>query len=176
MEETMLVHPTLTQLTELGLTGMATAFKELRDQPEAQTLEHPDWLGLLLDREVAERKDRRLKARLRAAKLRFAQACVEDVDFTAARGLDRRLFQELVTGQWLKSHQNLIITGACGTGKTWLACALGHNAARADLTVLYHRLPRLFAELALARGDGRYPRLFRGLCRAQLLILDDWDP
>jgi DNA replication protein DnaC len=172
----MLAHPTATQLTELGLTGMAKAFKELYDHPEAQALEHADWLGLLLDREVAERQDRRLKARLRAAKLRFAQACVEDVDFAAARGLDRRLFQELATGQWLKNHQNLIITGACGTGKTWLACALGHNAARAEFTVLYHRLPRLFADLALARGDGRYPRLFRSLCRTQLLILDDWGP
>jgi DNA replication protein DnaC len=176
METTMLVHPTLTQLTELGLTGMAKAFKELRDQPETQTLEHADWLGLLLDREAAERKDRRLKTRLRAARLRFVQACVEDVDFTAARGLDRRLVQELATGRWLKSHQNLIITGACGTGKTWLACALGHNAARAEATVLYQRLPRLFADLALARGDGRYPRLFRSLCWAHLLILDDWGP
>jgi DNA replication protein DnaC len=172
----MLAHPTATQLTELGLTGMAKAFKELCDHPEAQALEHADWLGLLLDREVAERQDRRLKTRLRAAKLRFAQACVEDVDFAAARGLDRRLFQELATSQWLKSHQNLIITGACGTGKTWLACALGHNAARAEFTVLYQRLPRLFADLALARADGRYPRLFRSLCRTHLLILDDWGP
>ncbi|HEX6013078.1 MAG TPA: ATP-binding protein, partial [Geminicoccaceae bacterium] len=78
---------------------------------------------------------------------RQGQACVEDVDFAAARGLDRRLFKELATGQWLKSHQNLIITGACGTGKTWLACALGHTAARTEFTVLYQRLPRLFADL-----------------------------
>jgi DNA replication protein DnaC len=167
----MLTHPTLSQLDQLGLAGMAKAFEELQDNPEAKALDHAEWLGLLLDREVIQRKDRRLKTRLRAARLRFAQACVEDLDLTTARGLDRRLVAELSACNWIREHHNLILTGPCGTGKTWLACAFGQQAARSELTVLYHRIPRLFADLALAHGDGRYPRLFRGLCRTDLLIL-----
>ena len=172
----MLLHPTLSQLDQLGLAGMAKAFKELTDNPEAKTLDHAEWLGLLLDREATERQDRRLKSRLRNAKLRYSQACVEDIDFTKDRGLDRRLITDLAAGHWLREHQSLLLVGACGCGKTWLSCALGQKAARLELSVLYHRLPKLFADLALARDDGRYPRLFRSLCRAQLLILDDWGP
>ena len=172
----MLTHPTLSQLDQLGLAGMAKAFEELQDNPEVNALDHAEWLGLLLDREVTQRKDRKLKSRLRAAKLRFAQACVEDLDLKATRGLDRRLMAELSACNWIREHHNLILTGPCGTGKTWLACALGQQAARSELCVLYHRIPRLFADLALAHGDGRHPRLFRALCRADLLILDDWGP
>lgn len=172
----MLTHPTLSQLDQLGLAGMAKAFEELQDNPEVKALDHAEWLGLLLDREVTQRKDRKLKSRLRAAKLRFAQACVEDLDLKATRGLDRRLMAELSACNWIREHDNLILTGPCGTGKTWLACALGQQAARSELCVLYHRIPRLFADLALAHGDGRHPRLFRALCRADLLILDDWGP
>jgi DNA replication protein DnaC len=172
----MLTHPTLSQLDQLGLAGMAKAFEELQDNPEVKALDHAEWLGLLLDREVTQRNDRKLKSRLRAAKLRFTQACVEDLDLTAKRGLDRRLMAELSACNWIREHHNLILTGPCGTGKTWLACALGQQAARSELTVLYHRIPRLFADLALAQGDGRYPRLFRALCRVDLLILDDWGP
>jgi DNA replication protein DnaC len=172
----MLNHPTLTQLDALGFAGMATAFKELASNPDARALDHAEWLGLLLDREVTVRKDKRLKSRLRAAKLRFGQACVEDIDLSPTRGLDKRLFHELAGGNWIGEHQNLLITGACGTGKTWLACALAHKAARSDRNVLYHRIPRLFAELALAHGDGRFPRLFRSLCKADLLVLDDLGP
>ena len=114
----MLNHPTLTQLDALGFAGMATAFKELASNPDAKALDHAEWLGLLLDREVTVRKDKRLKSRLRAAKLRFGQACVEDIDLAPARGLDKRLFHELAGGNWIAEHQNLLITGACGTGKT----------------------------------------------------------
>jgi DNA replication protein DnaC len=172
----MLLHPTLSQLDQLGLAGMAKAFRELAENPEAKTLDHAEWLGLLLDREATERQDRRLKSRLRNAKLRYGQACVENIDFNKERGLDRRLIADLVDGHWLREHHNLLLVGACGCGKTWLSYALGQKAARLEVSVLYHRLPKLFADLALARGDGRYPRLFRSLCRAQLLILDDWGP
>ena len=172
----MLLHPTLDQLEKLNLCGMAKAFRDLAGNPEAKALDHAEWLGLLLDREATERQDRRLKTRLRAAKLRYPQACVEDIDFTKKRGLDRRLITDLVAGHWLREHHNLLLVGACGCGKTWLSCALGQNAARLEFSVLYYRLPRLFADLALTHGDGRYPRLFRSLCRANLLILDDWGP
>jgi len=172
----MLHHPTLDQLRELRLAGMAAAFTEMRDNPQADQLGHPEWLALLLDRETAERQSRRLQYRLRNAKLRHSQASIEDVDYRAPRRLDRSLFQQLATGNWIAEKHNLIIVGPCGIGKSWLACALGQMACRQDRSVLYKRVPRLFTELEMGRGDGRYPRLFRALTRAELLILDDWGP
>lgn len=169
----MLTHPTLDRLHELGLAGMAKAFAEIEASDEAASLTHPEWLALLLDREVSHRRDRRLMARLRYARLRH-QASVEDVDYRAARGLDRALFQKLVDGQWIDAHENLILCGPTGVGKSWLASALGHKACRDNRSVLYQRIPKLFADLALARGDGRYARLLRALGGVQLLILDDW--
>jgi len=114
--------------------------------------------------------------RLRAAKLRHVGAAIEDVNYRAPRQLDRDLFRQLAQGDWIEKRQNLILTGPCGVGKTWLACALGQKACSDGKTVLYHRLPRLFADLELAQGDGSFPRLFRQLVRTDLLILDDWGP
>ena len=111
--------------------------------------------------------------RLKAASLRQS-AIVEDIDHKAPRGLDRALFQKLIAGEWIARHQNLLVIGPTGVGKSWIACALGHKACRDDRSVLYHRVPRLFDALALARGDGRYARLVKNLARADLLILDDW--
>jgi len=172
----MLHHPTLDQLKELRLHGMAEAFTEMQGKTQADELGHAEWLALLLDREAAERSHRRLQYRLRNARLRHSQASIEDVDYRTPRRLDRALFQQLATGKWIAEKRNLIIVGPCGVGKSWLACALGQMACRQDRSVLYKRLPRLFAELQLGRGDGRYPRLFRALTRADLLILDDWGP
>jgi DNA replication protein DnaC len=169
----MLNHPTLDQLHQLGLLGMAKAFAESQVAGETGALTHAEWLGLLLDREVTHRYDRKLTRRLRYARLR-QQATVEDVDYRAARGLDRALFQKLIAGGWIEAHDNLVITGPTGVGKSWLACALGHKACRDNRSVLYQRVPKLFADLALARGDGRYARLFRALGGVQVLILDDW--
>jgi DNA replication protein DnaC len=169
----LLNHPTLDQLHALGLYGMAKAFAEIDPRIQADGLGHREWLGLLLDREASWRQDKRLSARLRYAKLR-QQACVEDVDYRSQRGLDRALFQKLVEGRWIDAHDNLAITGSTGVGKSWLASALGHKACRDNRSVLYHRVPRLFADLALARGDGRHPRILRSLGRTDLLILDDW--
>ena len=169
----MLTHPTLDQLGQLGLTGMAQAFAELEASGEATDLSHTDWLGLLLDRELTHRRDKRLAARLRYARLR-QQASVEDVDYRASRGLDRALFQKLAKGDWIELHDNLILCGPTGVGKSWLACALAHKACRDNRSVLYQRVPKLFAELALARGDGRYARILRSITSVQLLILDDW--
>src|SRR6476660_7581276 len=128
---------------------------------------------LLIDRELAYRHDRKLTARLRYARLR-QHALVEDVDYRAARGLDRALFQKLVIGDWIDAHDSLIISGPTGVGKSWLACALGQKACRDNRSVLYQRVPKLFADLALGRGDGRYPRLVRAITGVKLLILDDW--
>src|SRR5271154_5331099 len=172
-ENAVLTHPMLDQLGQLGLSGMAQAFAELEASDEAAALTHVDWLSLLLDRELTHRRDKRLAARLRYARLR-QPATVEDVDYRAPRGLDRALFQKLTNGQWIDAHDNLILCGPTGVGKSWLACALGHKACRDNRSVLYQRVPKLFADLALARGDGRHARIMRSLNGAQLLILDDW--
>src|SRR3954463_10714772 len=169
----VLTHPMLDQLAQLGLTGMAQAFAELEASGEGATLTHADWLGLLVDREITHRRDKRLAARLRYARLRH-NAVVEDIDYRTPRGLDRTLFHKLAAGEWIEAHDNLILCGPTGVGKSWLACALGHKACRDNRSVLYQRVPKLFADLALARGDGRYPRLMRALGGVKLLILDDW--
>jgi DNA replication protein DnaC len=169
----VLTHPTLDQMHQLGLAGMARAFTELEANPTSAELSHAEWLGLLLDREATERYERRSRNRLRYARLRH-QAAVEDVDYRAARGLDRALFQAMIAGRWIDEAQNLIVEGPAGVGKSWLACALGQKACRDNRSVLYQRVPRMFSDLALARGDGRYPRLMRALGGVKLLILDDW--
>ena len=153
----MHTHPTLDLLHQLGLTGMAKGFADIEASAEATALTHPEWLALLHDRELSYRRDKRLLARLRYARLRH-QASVEDVDYRAARGLDRALFQKLADGDWVEAHENLILCGPTGVGKSWLASALGHKACRDNRSVLYQRTPKLFADLALARGDGRYAR------------------
>jgi DNA replication protein DnaC len=172
----MLTHPTLDQLKTLKLDGMAEAFAELEARDGAAGLTHAEWLGLLTDRETANRETKRFESRMRTARLLHVGASPEDVDYRARRGLDKALFQELLTGKWITDKRNLIITGPCGVGKTWLACALTQAACRTGVTALYKRLPRLFDELELAHGDGRFPRLFRSLTKTQLLILDDWGP
>ncbi|MER8596267.1 ATP-binding protein, partial [Mesorhizobium sp. M1182] len=139
----MLTHPTLDQMQALGLGGMAAAYRDLADQSNADDLSRDEWLGLMLDREAARRADKRVTNHLAVARLRFADACIENIDFAAHRGLDRRNTLSLAHGAWLKAHENLIITGQTGTGKTWLACAFARQAARLDHSVLYLRMPRL---------------------------------
>jgi len=171
----MLAHPTLDQLHALGLFGLAKGFRELEHNPEARSLEHAEWLGLLLEYETTLRRQKQFEARARLARLRHS-ATVEDVDYRSPRGLDRALFLKLSTCNFIAERRNLIITGASGLGKSWLACALGHKACRENLSVLHLRVPRLIADLAVARGDPSYARLLRSLARARLLILDDWGP
>jgi DNA replication protein DnaC len=172
----MLTHPTLDQLKTLKLDGMADAFSEMDGQDGTAALSHAKWLGLLIDRESASRETKRFESRMRSARLRHVGASPEDVDYKSRRGLDKALFQSLLTGKWIRDKRNLMITGPCGVGKTWLACALAQAACREGTTVLYKRTPRLFDELELAHGDGRFPRVFKALTKTQLLILDDWGP
>ena len=171
----MLQHPTIDRLHELGLTGMANSLRDLATNPESRALDHIEWLGILLEHEMTLRQQKRFEARARTAKLRHL-ASVEDVDYRAVRGLDRTLFLKLASCDWVREHHHCLLTGPCGVGKSWLACALGYKACRDNLSVLYQRVPRLFAALALARGDGRYAKLMRQLGRVDLLILDDWGP
>jgi DNA replication protein DnaC len=172
----MLTHPTLDQLRALKLDGMADAFLELEQQDGARDLTHAEWLALMLDREIANRTTKRTQIRLRAARLRYSQASVEDVNYRAQRQLDKALFQQLATCRWIAEKRNLLVGGKCGLGKTWLACALAQRACREGYRAYYARMPRLFAQLELAHGDGRFARLFRMLTRVDLLILDDLGP
>src|ERR1700730_11127112 len=111
----------------------------------------------------------------KCARMRF-HARVEEVNYRAVRGLDRALFLKLSSNEWIRKHRNCLITGKTGVGKTWLACALGDKACREDFSVMYYRMPRLFAALALVHGDGRYAKLLRALSRIDLLVFDDWGP
>ena len=155
---------------------MAEAFAEMQTQDGSADMTHAEWLGLLIDREATSRDTKRFESRMRTARLRHVGAAPEDVDYKTRRGLDKALFQNLLTGKWIRDKRNLMITGPCGVGKTWLACALAQAACREGVTVLYKRRTRLFDELELAHGDGRFPRVFKGLTKTQLLILDDWGP
>lgn len=122
---------------------------------------------------MANRENKRLASRLHRAKLR-QPACLEDVDFRHPRGLDRSLVMALAGCQWIREHLGVLIVGATGTGKSYLACALAHRACLEGYSALYLRVPRLFGELATARGDGRYGKLLRSLAKVDLLVLDDW--
>ncbi len=171
----MLIHPTVERLRLLGLTAMADTLTELQNNPQAAEMPHADWLGLLIDREATFRDNRRLSRRLTAAKLRQA-ATIETVEYRTSRGLDRSLFQTLATSQWVRDCNHLAIVGPTGTGKSWLACALGNKACRDGFSVLYKRASRFFADLAQARGEGRLSRLMTALERTNLIVLDDWGP
>jgi DNA replication protein DnaC len=169
----MLSHQTIELLHDLRLPAMAEALEEQRRTPDAVSLDFEDRLSLLLAREKSSREHRRLTRLLQLARLRHS-AVLEDVNFRAKRGLDKSQFLRLATGEWIRQHEVLLITGPTGTGKSWLACALGHSACRQGLCVRYVRLPRLLQDLSIARSDGSYGRLLTQLGKADLLILDDW--
>jgi DNA replication protein DnaC len=169
----MLNHPTLEKLRALRLSGMAQAFMEQLALPEISALSFEERMGLLVDREFTVRDNRRLTNRLRQAQLR-QQAVIEDIDYVTARGLDKALLSRLSTGQWIGEHLNVLITGPTGIGKSWLACALAQKACRQGYSARYARLPRLVQELALAKGDGRYPKLLAEFAKTDLVVLDDW--
>ena len=169
----MLTNPTIEKLQELRFAGMQSAYREQLEGSDYQDLTFDERFGFIVDREHTERHNRRLHTRLRNAKLRLS-ATLEDIDYRAKRGLDKGLMLSLATCDWMRQRHNVIITGPTGSGKTYLACALGHKACREGFTVQYHRTPRLFRELAIAKGDGRYPKLLAALAKTDLLILDDW--
>jgi DNA replication protein DnaC len=152
---------------------MYQALKEQINMPDSNDLSFEERLGLLVDREMTDRSDRRLKTRLRQAKFRV-NAQIEDVDYRYARGLDKSLMFTLASCQWVKDRRNILITGPTGIGKTWIACALGEKACRQGYSVLYLRLPRLLQEIPLAKADGRYPKFMAALAKAELIVLDDW--
>jgi len=169
----MLMHPILDKLQSLRFFGMLSGLEEQIKMPDIENLSFEDRFGLLVDRETADRQNRRFKTRLAKAKLR-QQACIEDIDFRHQRGLDKSLILQLASGQWIKEANNVLIIGPTGVGKTYLACALAHKACQLDYSALYLRLPRLLQELDIAKGDGRYTKMLKSFAKADLLVIDDW--
>jgi DNA replication protein DnaC len=169
----MLIHPIMDKLRSLRLNAMARTFEEQMQMPDIESLSFEERLGLLVDREANDRENRRLKTRLKKARLK-QNACIEDIDFRHPRGLDKALMNKLFSCDWIKDSLNLLITGPTGTGKTFLACALAQKACREGYSVQYLRIPRLFQELHIAKGDGRYGKILKDYAKTKLLLFDDW--
>jgi len=169
----MLAQPTLEKLSDLRLEGMLSGFKEQMENKKYHSLSFDERFGLLVDREMTVRDNKRLRSRLGTAKLRL-NACMEDVDFNQPRGLDKGQVMSLASCGWVKDHDNCLIVGPTGAGKSYLACALGQKACREGYRVFYWRYPRIFEDMSVARAEGRYLKLLASLAKFDLLILDDW--
>jgi DNA replication protein DnaC len=170
----MLNEHTINQLRSLRLDGMVRAIEDQASSAAATALGFEERLTLLVQREVDWRDDQRVARLLKAARLKVSTACVEDINWRASRALDKSLVTALAGGDWLRHGQSLLITGATGCGKTWLACALGTQAARSGFSVLYTRAARLFDELQVAHGDGSFARRLAQLAKLDLLVIDDF--
>jgi DNA replication protein DnaC len=170
----MLTNPTLETLKSLKLHGMLEALEEQQQTPNIQALSFEERVALLVDRERIHRDNQRRTRLLRGARLKVAEASLEDINYKAARGLDKRQITTLATGEWIRRAQNLLITGATGSGKTWIACALAQQTCRQGDSVLYYRVPRLIEELRISHGDGSYIKFLKALSKASLIVLDDW--
>ena len=170
----MLNEHTLEQLRTLHLDGIVHALQDQATTSAAAAMAFEERLALLVQRELDWRDAKRLRRLLKAARLKISSACIEDIDWRASRGLDRALISTLASGDWLRHGRNVLITGATGVGKTWLACALAQQAARLGFTVLYARAPRLLEELRVTHGDGSFGRRLAQLARIDLLALDDF--
>src|ERR1700722_8085066 len=170
----MLREPTIEKLHALRLRVMASVWMDQDRSPDTIALSFDERLALLVDAEMLARENARLTKNLKDAKLRIADACIEGVDFTRSREVDKAVVRTLATCRWISEHQTVILTGATGTGKSYFACALVHQACRKGLRAMYRRVPRLFDELRLARADGSYPRLLARIARTDVLVLDDF--
>jgi len=170
----MLNSPTVEKLRAMKLQAMLAAWETQQQEPSSASLAFDERLALLIDAEWLARENRRLARALQEAKLRPSHACLEAVDYGPRRGLEKSQLRQLATCRWVAEHQAVLIYGACGTGKSFLACALAHQACRHGYRALYWRTSRLFHELTLARAAGTYPRLLARLARIDVLVLDDW--
>ena len=169
----MLLQQTMDLLYAMKLNAMAEGFKEQMNQADIHELSFEERFSLLVDRQWNYRENRKIKRLLDGAKLKI-NACIEDIDFKAPRGLDRSVILRLADCRWIQTAENVIITGPTGGGKTYLACALANKACRMGLTAFYIRIPRLFQELGIAKADGSYAKVMKRLLRTKVLILDDF--
>jgi len=174
LENDVLKEPTTEKLLALKMTAFTAAWGEQQKNPDVAKLSFDERLGLLVDAEWLHRENVRMDRCMREAKLRISTACIEDIDYAAKRELDKSVVRQLATCRWVQEHQNVVITGATGTGKTYVACALAHGACRKGFRAVYKRAPRLFDELALAHADGSYPHLLARLAKIDVLVIDDW--
>ena len=170
----MLTEPTIEKLQAMRLDTMATTWRDQTGKPDVHKLAFDERFGMLVDAEWLYRENKRLATALRDAKLRISNACIEDIEYSTRRELDRAQVRQLGTCRWVIEHQNVLITGATGTGKTYVACALAQQACRKGHRALYRRAARLFSELALARADGTYARVLAKIARADVLVIDDF--
>lgn len=170
----MLIQPTLDTLNRLKLHGMALALSEQMTHTAAQGLAFEERLALLLEREELHRDNRRMSRLLQLAQLRYRDAVIEDLDYRSRTGLDRSQLASLASCDWIRAHQSLLIQGATGCGKTYLACALAHQACRQGLSALYVRAPRLFEELNLCHADGSFRKRLAAIAKINLLLIDDF--
>ena len=168
----MLNQQTIEKLHALKLIGMAEAFKDQLSQPDIGRLSCEERFGLIVDRQWTWKEDCRMQRYLKQAKLKL-NACVEDIDYKTPRGIDQSVMMRLISCDWIRHHQNIIITGPTGAGKTFLACALANKACREGYRTFYIRSPKLYYELAVSRGDGSYGKLINKLARTQILVIDD---
>jgi DNA replication protein DnaC len=170
----MLTEPTIEKLKAMRLDAMALTWNEQAGKPDVHKLAFDERFGMLVDAEWLHRENKRLATALREAKLRISRACIEDIDYPAHRELDRAQIRQLATCRWVVEHRNVLITGATGTGKTYVACALAQQACRKGHRAIYRRAARLFSELSLARADGTYARILAKIARADVLVIDDF--
>jgi DNA replication protein DnaC len=168
----MLNQQTIEKLHALKLIGMAEAFQDQLSQPDIGRLSCEERFGLIVDRQWTWKEGCRMQRYLKQAKLKL-NACVEDIDYKTPRGIDQSVMMRLISCDWIRQHQNIIITGPTGAGKTFLACALANKACREGYRTFYIRSPKLYYELAVSRGDGSYGQLINKLARTQILIIDD---
>lgn len=169
----MLNQPTLEKLQTMKLHGMAEAFRAQLETADASQLSFEERFAMLVDQQWLWKENRALSRRLRAAKLK-ERGVIEDIDYQHPRGLDRKLIRTLASSEWVRQHQNLLLIGPTGIGKTWLGCALAQKACRDGFTILHKRSSELFRELAVAHVDGSFGRLLTKLARIDILVLDDF--
>jgi len=170
----MMMNTTLNQLRSLRLETMAQALEQQLSQSGISAMSFEERLALLVDREVHGRQDRRCARLLKTAKLKYPQAAIEDLDSRSTRGLERSAVMSLALGEWVKCGHSVLITGATGAGKSWLACALAQHACRRGHSALYQRVPRLGEELRIRHANGTFTRWLDTLKNTDVLLLDDW--
>lgn len=166
-------NQTIEKLQRLKFKGMGKAFEEQLQMPQVKELSFEERFSFLVDRELTERENRKLTNRLRKAQLK-ENACIEDIDFKSSRGIEKSGILSLSDCEWIRRKQNIIISGATGVGKTYLACALAQKACREGFSASYYRISRLFEELAISKGDGRYIKILEKIAKSDVLVLDDF--